>query len=113
MPFIRVTTNATIKKGSHEELIEEFGKSITVISGKTEKWLMLEFKDQAVMAFSGSSAPCAMVEVDLFGAADEAEKSVLTSEICEIIESIVGVPQDRVYVRYLETDTWGFDGENF
>ena len=113
MPFIRVTTNATITKDSHKKLIEEFGNSISVISGKTEKWLMLEFKDHATMAFSGSTAPCAMVEADLFGAADKAEKGVLTSEICKIVESIVGVPQDRIYVRYLETDTWGFDGDNF
>ncbi len=113
MPFIRVTTNAQIDKSAHQELIEEFGKSITCISGKTERWLMLEFKGGATMAFAGNTAPCAMVEADLFGPADESEKGVLTSEICGIVENILGVPQDRTYVRYLETDTWGYDGENF
>ena len=37
----------------------------------------------------------------------------LTAKICSLAQSVTGVKSDRVYVRYLMTDTWGWNGSNF
>ncbi len=113
MPFIRVTTNEKITKENANLLTMELGVGIECIEGKTESWLMLEFKGEAQMAFSGSCAPCAMVEVDLLGRASESDKSALTNSLCHIVNFVLNIPSDRIYVRYLETDTWGYDHKNF
>ena len=113
MPFIRVTTNEKITKENADLLKTELGVSIECIKGKSEAWLMLEFKGEAMMAFSGSTAACAMVEVDLFGRASDGDKEVLTNSICHVVSFVLGIPSDRIYVRYLEADTWGYNHENF
>jgi phenylpyruvate tautomerase PptA (4-oxalocrotonate tautomerase family) len=113
MPFIRVTTNEKITKEGASTLTARLGADIECIKGKSEAWLMLEFKGEATMAFRGSDAACAMVEVDLLGAASREDKEALTSCVCQTVTLALGVPTDRIYVRYLETDTWGYDCENF
>ena len=113
MPYIG--THTTVKITPEKEVIlkEKLGKAIEAIPGKTEAWLMLEFKGDALMAFGGSDAPCAMVEVDLFGAASEADKSAFTNSVCHIVNFVLDIPPERIYVRYLETDTWGYNHTNF
>jgi len=113
MPFIRITTNKKIDDGARKLMNMELGVSIEAISGKSEAWLMLEYRDGAMMAFRGDESPCAMVEVDLFGEADPDEKNNLTAAICNAVSFVFEVPTDRTYVRYLETDSWGYDCENF
>lgn len=113
MPFIRVTANKRIEKSDADLLTRELGRCISAIEGKTERWLMLEFKGETMMAFAGVDSACAMVEVDLFGPAKAEEKEKLTEYICTEVNAALGIPTDRIYVRYLETDTWGFDGHNF
>ena len=113
MPFIRVNTNTHIEKSQEQLMTMELGVSIECISGKTEQWLMIEYNGDKGMAFAGWDAPCAMVEVDLLGEADPEEKNNLTANICSIVDVVLSIPKDRVYVRYLETDSWGFDGQNF
>ena len=113
MPFIRITTNEKVTKGDADLLTAELGKGIELINGKSERWLMLEYKGEMLMAFAGNDDSCAMVEVDLFGEAKAEEKNNLTDSICRTVSSILHVPSDRIYVRYLETDTWGYDHENF
>ncbi|MBR3680457.1 MAG: hypothetical protein IKL79_00455 [Clostridia bacterium] len=113
MPFIRITSNKEITKKDANFMTMELGVGIECIEGKTEAWLMLEFKGDALMAFGGSDAPCAMVEVDLFGAASEADKSAFTNSVCHIVNFVLDIPPERIYVRYLETDTWGYNHTNF
>ena len=112
MPFIRITTNEKIDKRAEGALTVDLGSAIECIKGKTERWLMLEFKGEAKMTFSGNNFACAMVEVDLLGAATPTEKNVLTEQLCNIINVALGVPTNRIYVRYYETDTWGYDCQN-
>lgn len=113
MPFIRVTTSEKIDEGSENLLRMELGVSIENIEGKSEAWLMLEFRDCARMAFSGIEGGCAMVEVDLFGKAAEDDKDRLTENICNILNFVLDIPTDRIYVRYMETDSWGYNCHNF
>lgn len=113
MPFIRVTTNKKIEECNADFMRMEFGICIGAIEGKSEDWLMLEFKGEAMMAFTGVTLSCAMVEVDLFGPAKAEEKEQLTKSICQVVNVALNIPTNRIYVRYLETDTWGFDGHNF
>ena len=37
----------------------------------------------------------------------------LTEEICARASKILGVPADRIYVRYEECFRWGYNGFNF
>lgn len=114
MPFIDLKTSAEINESNEALLRKELGKIITLIPGKSEAWLMLSFTDCERMAFRGNAdADTAMVSVDLLGGASDEAYDNMTAAICRAVNDILGVPFDRIYVKYSEFEHWGFAGENF
>ncbi|MBR2460129.1 MAG: hypothetical protein IKB34_02705 [Clostridia bacterium] len=113
MPYINTTVNVPIPPKTEKELASELGKAITLIRGKTESWLMLNFTENSKMYFAGSDAPTAMVEIQIFGSASDKEYDALTAATCRLISKKLNIPEDRVYVKYGEYDRWGWNGQNF
>ena len=112
MPFIRTTVNVNMTEKNKEKLKTDFGKEISIVSGKAECYLMLAFHDGVTMAYQGDTSPCAMVEVSLLGSADARELDKLTAAITESIEKELKISPARVYVNYTEFKYWGVDGHN-
>ena len=114
MPYINMKTSAKLNTGATEDLKKAFGEAIALIPGKSERWLMISFTDECKMAFAGDSdAPCAMLEVELFGAASDNAYDALTKRLCEVVAKNTAVSADRVYVKYAEVGHWGYNGFNF
>jgi phenylpyruvate tautomerase PptA (4-oxalocrotonate tautomerase family) len=113
MPFIDTKATVSISKEKELQLKERFGKAIELIRGKTERWLMLSFSGEESMYFAGSDEPSAILEVKIFGKASEGEYQRLTAALCSAITEILGIDGTRVYVKYEEVDTWGYNGMNF
>ena len=114
MPFIDLKTTAKISEDKEKNLTEEFGKIITLIPGKSERWLMLNFNDECRMAFSGTNdKDTAYINVELLGSTTDAVYDNLTRAICDTVSTVLNVPSDRIYVKYEECEHWGFAGENF
>lgn len=114
MPMISVKTNTPISESDELELKELLGKAIEILPGKTENWLMLSFEANQRLWFRGdNSKALAYVEVSALGkiVPDSAEK--LTAEICDILKTVCGIDGNGVYVKYTETDLWGFNSMNF
>lgn len=107
-------TSAKLDTGAAESLKKAFGEAISIIPGKTERWLMINIEDGCDMAFSGDfKKPCAMLEVELFGAAKNEAYDALTKALCDVISEKTDVSTDRIYVKYAEVGHWGYNGFNF
>lgn len=65
------------------------------------------------MYFKGSDEPCAMFDVAIFGSASPNAYDNLTQLLCAAAEKYLGVSPDRTYVKYTETDRWGYNNFNF
>lgn len=114
MPFIRTTTNKHITESECEAIKSSFGKSISLVSGKAECYLMISIEDGAFMAYQGDfETPCAMVEVQLLGKADPKELESLTAAITKDLSEIADISPSRIYVNYTEFTHWGASGRNF
>ena len=113
MPFIRVDTNLAVSAGQAEQLKRLLGQAIEVIPGKSEAWLMVEVEGEKALWMAGSDAPAAMVEVSVYGGAGGGEYSQLTGRVCDALEGVLDIPGSRVYVKYAETEHWGWNGSNF
>lgn len=114
MPYINTTTNVKISEEQIRHLTKEMGQAITLIPGKSEDWLMLNFNGSSTMAFRADTVtPTAMLEVEIFGNAKAGDLQALTERLCEIIANVLSVPSDRIYVKYREVDSWGWNGSNF
>ena len=84
-----------------------------MLPGKTEQWLMLNFTDRCRLWFHGDdTAPMAMLEVEIFGHASDADCSRLNARICEIFSAVLGIAPDHVYVNYTFSTAWGWNGGN-
>ncbi len=113
MPFINVKTNTTVSKDKLTAVKTQLGQAITAIPGKSEQWLMVAVEPETALYFRGTDAPAAMVQVQIFGGASGAACETLTGKICDILETELSIPADRVYVSYWETPNWGWNRNHF
>lgn len=113
MPFINVKTNCAIPAQKAEDIKSKLGIAITAIPGKSEGWLMVNIEDSCKLYFKGTDAPAAMVQVSVYGKASSNALNTLTSNITGIMLDDLGISTDRVYVSYMCTDDWGWNGANF
>ena len=114
MPFIDTKLNIRLSEEKETILKERLGRAISELPGKSEYWLMLNFTDRSRMWFRGyNNFPMAMVEVMLFGSAEEAVCSRMTKILCDLFREVLDIAPDHVYVKYEFTDRWGWNGENF
>lgn len=113
MPFINTKVTTEITKEKEAVLKAELGKAITLI-GKGEAYLMLGFEDNCRLWLGGKNeGDMAFVEVSLLGHVTKENAGKLTAAICDIMEKELGIKGDKVYVKYSETDLWGFNSFMF
>ena len=113
MPFINTKYSADITPAQETEIKSALAEAIKLV-GKSESWLMLGFEPNTSLYFRGEkSEKIAFVEVSLYGGALASAYDKLTVEITRILNAALGVPADKVYVKYSPTDDWGWNGHNF
>ena len=89
-------------------------RAISILSGKSERWLMLSFEDKCHLYFQGNNSnPIAYVEVKVFGRIDYSQSNKLTAKICEIFGDVLDIAASNVYIKYEEVEMWGWNGGNF
>lgn len=114
MPFVNSKVTVKLTQDDKEVLKGELGKAVASILGKAENWIMIGFEDECSLYFKGNNdKPSAFVEVKIFGSASHDKFNQLTARICDIFQSRLSIPSDRIYVKYEEVDEWGWNGGNF
>ncbi len=113
MPFINVKTNTPVSAEKETQLKSALGNAITAIPGKSESWLMVGIEPEYKLYFQGTNAPAAMVEVSVYGHPSASAFNNLTGEICTCLNDILSIDPSRIFIKYYETDNWGWNGANF
>ena len=114
MPFISTKVNTTLSKEKEIKLKEKLGQAIAILPGKSERSLMLEFEDNCRMYFRGeSSEPMAYVEVKILGTSTKEYFSEMSAAICDMLEEVLSISPENVYIKYEEVTHWGWNGSNF
>lgn len=114
MPFINTKTNISLSRKQKEIVKKELGEAISIIPGKSEQWLMVGFEDSCPLYFAGDTLePCAMVEVKIFGTTTPEVYDKMTAKVTEIISQGLSIHPERIYIAYLNTPAWGYNGTNF
>ena len=113
MPYIKLSTNASIAPEKKEAIKSQLGKLIEIIPRKTEKWLMCDFEDNAQLFFSGTSEDAAYMEVKLFGTLEKDVADRFSQAVTALVSDKLSIPADRIYISYFTTLIWGWNGRNF
>lgn len=114
MPYIEIKTNTPIPQKNEVSIKAKIAEVLTsAFPSKTENWLMVDFTEKSRMYFGGKDDPCAMVRIALFGKGTSAGFDKMTDGVCSLIEAELGIPADRIYVKYEEVSHWGWNNSNF
>ena len=114
MPFINVKTNAEISAEKKTEIENKLSDAISLIPGKSDRYMMVAIEDGLDMAFHRESAAnIAFTEVKLFGGSTKDAYQKLTAAICNILSDEADVSGEYSYVKFDETKYWGFNGFMF
>ncbi len=113
MPFINAKFSSSVSPEKEIAVKSALGEAITIL-GKSERYLMVEIQDNCRLYFGGdNSAPAAFFDVSLLHSAPKESYEKLTARLCEIAKDIMGVNGDRVYVKFEETENWGYNSFMF
>ena len=113
MPYIdsRITVKTTMQQ--KEEIKTELGKLIATLN-KSEAYLMVSIEDSCDLWLGGDKLEKgAYVAVSLYGDAPKELYDRMTGRICELMNRMLGIPGDAVYVTYHPVSDWGWNGKNF
>ena len=98
MPFINIKTNAALSQEKKGIIKRRLFDCISVIPGKSDRYLMVALEDGEVKIFGGSTK-------------DAYQK--LTAAICNILSDEADVSGECCYVKFEETKYWGYNGFMF
>ena len=113
MPFINAKFSDTVSPEKETALKSALGEAISLL-GKSERYLMVQIQDGCRLYFGGdNSAPTAFFDVSLLHSAPRASYEKLTARLCDIAKEVMDVDGDRVYVKFEETENWGYDSRMF
>ena len=111
MPFIKVKVSCEITDEQEKTLKTRFGKAISLVSGKSEEYLLLEFEDKCRLWLRGEcDPPVAYIEAAIFGNEDHRGFDDFTAEATGAITDVLGIRPDRVYIKFEDIAAWGVAG---
>tara|TARA_Y100001970_G_C13819254_1_gene643985 strand:+ start:272 stop:607 length:336 start_codon:yes stop_codon:yes gene_type:complete len=110
MPAINLKTSVAFNEET--DLLKELSRSLSVMTGKPESYVMTSIESDVMMTFGGSTEPCCYVEVKSIGALKPSEMS---RDICKLISSKLQIPENRIYIEFADVQAkfWGWDGRTF
>ena len=112
MPYFSIETNKSIDKSSTQELMGLTSTFISELVGKPEQVLMVSIKPDTPLIFAGNDSPVAFVRLKSIGLPKD-RCSEFSESICGFVEKELGIPQDRVFIDFIELDgkMFGWNGK--
>ena len=113
MPFIDSKITGVVTKEKKDTIKKRLGEAVSVL-GKSEGYLMVGFQDQYDLYLGGNELEKgAFISVSLFGSSSSDAYNQMTEAICRIYKEELDIPGDKIYVSYMSTKDWGWNGRNF
>ena len=111
MPFINIHVTGTLDQAHKDALKTRLGQIVTILPNKHESGLMVDISDGHSMYFQGNQLDkCAFVDVRLYKQSPFEEKGQFVKALFEALEQIAGVPQNCVYLNFIELENWASRG---
>lgn len=106
MPFVVCKMSGPVSREQEIELKQRLGRAIERVPGKSEQGLLVALEDNARLWLAGDDAPAAYIEASVFANERHAGYDALSAEIAAAMRDVLGIPPERVYVRYADIPVW-------
>ena len=109
MPFVNISTSVPVN--DKKKLLEEIIGLISLLTNKSEKFIMAKLDDDSQMYFENQSN-CCYLEIKSIGSLNSSE---IVKPICEFINKKIGIPLDKIYIYFedVPASMWGWNGKTF
>lgn len=98
MPLVKIQTNQPLDSAAAESLAKAAIKVVAEVLGKPEAVTMATVDAGKTLVFGGTSEPAALFEIEGLGS-DAEPMQALTTGLCELAESTIGVSGSRIFVK--------------
>ncbi len=114
MPYLKIQTNLPLSKKAERAVLRNASQLVSELLEKPESFVMIAVEANTPMLFGGSDEPVAFLELKSIGLPAKRTKD-LSEALCQMIEGHLGVPCDRVYVKFIDVKRgmWGWKGDTF
>jgi phenylpyruvate tautomerase PptA (4-oxalocrotonate tautomerase family) len=114
MPFLKIQTNAVINEEKTAAMLKKASRTVVQTLNKPEQYMMVSLETDRAMMFAGTTEPAAFLDLKAIGLPTQ-KANELSGRLCELVQSELGVPKDRVYINFADVPghLWGWNGETF
>lgn len=111
MPFIRVSLSKQFSEKQVLEAKSELGKLITLLKGKDESKLMLDFVHSPRMFYRGDGLENgAFLECHLFGPMAEEDKNNFSEATFVMLKNVFGIEPTDIFITFTHHGDWASSG---
>ncbi|HWA84782.1 MAG TPA: phenylpyruvate tautomerase MIF-related protein [Opitutus sp.] len=114
MPYLKIETNLPLNPAARRNIMQSASSLVATELEKPESFVMIALQPDTPMLFAGSDEPVAFLELKSIGLPGRKTKA-LSRVLCALIEDHLGIPKDRVYVKFIDAQhsMWGWKGDVF
>ena len=114
MPYLKIQTNLPLRRKAERTVLKSASTLVATELDKPESFVMVAVQPDTAMLFAGSDEPVAFLELKAVGLPGRKTKT-LSRALCELIQQHLGIPKDRVYVKFIDVhhSMWGWKGDVF
>ena len=118
MPLLKLETTVVLTDEKRKALLASLSKIVAETIGKPEQYVMVTIGPAAIPAailMSGKPGDAAFVDVRGIGGLSGDVNRQLSQKVCRLLNESLGVPQERVYLNFIEVEAgnWGWKGNTF
>ena len=114
MPLLKIQTNQTVEPATRDAILTGMTNLIAEELDKPREYVQVVLEPDRTMAFAGTTAPAAFVELRSLGM-PESKPKAFTAAFCGVLAEQLGVPPTRVFVNFFDIPRshWGWNGNTF
>ena len=117
MPLLQINlTTPNVPQDVLDQLHDQSADILAEQIGKSVEYVMVLVRANESISFAkDNDTPCAYMEVKNVGELSSDLTERLTSKLSNLLNEILGVAVDRIYVEYQESarHLWGWNGKTF
>ncbi|TMW65371.1 hypothetical protein Poli38472_008013 [Pythium oligandrum] len=113
MPFIKVATNLPRASFVANNVLKAFSTSLTSVLATHEKAVMVQLEFDQDLILSGSTEPCAFINVRTIGKIDPEHNPKTYEALSATVLEQLNIPANRIFFNLddIQANNWGYDAK--
>ncbi|XP_001507338.1 macrophage migration inhibitory factor [Ornithorhynchus anatinus] len=114
MPIFTLQTNVS-RAAVPAALLGELTQQLAQATGKPAQYIAVHISPDQLMAFGGTSDPCALCSLHSIGKIGGPQNKTYSKLLCGLLTKHLNIPADRVYINYYDMNAAnvGWNGSTF